>query len=141
MTPLQKKVKEATKYWEEEKRDEAGWPESVRNAEVGVTTTIVGPGASWPCASSVTALKELMKWHKASLAEPESEKNDVAFKNLTDGIIRTRSIMLEPRERVKILETGSGMRKVSVIEHKPYGFAYMHAAAQGCWTAAEAVER
>jgi hypothetical protein len=112
-------------------RAEVAWPERVRNAEVGVITTIVGPGTSWPCATSRVALKELMKWHKASLAEPDSATNDIAFDHLTDTLIRTRSITVEPRERVKILEKEPGIRKVSVIEHKgAYGFAYMSVTAQ-----------
>jgi hypothetical protein len=142
MTPLQKKVREATEYWEEEKRVEAAWPQRVRNAEVGVVTTIVGPGTSWPCAPSVAAIKELMQWHKASLAEPDSQANEVAFDHLTNSLTRTRSIMVEPRERVKILEKETGVRKISVIEHKGnYGVAYMSETAQGCWVEAEAVTR
>jgi hypothetical protein len=50
--------------------------------------------------------------------------------------------MIEPRERVKILEKEPGIRKVSVVEHKgTYGFAYMSVTARGCWVAAEAVTR
>jgi hypothetical protein len=139
MTPLQNKVKEATEYWEEEKKAEATWPERVRNAEVGVITTVVGPGTSWPCGSSTVALKELMKWQKAMLDE---QAPDSVMDNLTETLMRTRSIMVEPRDRVKVLERESGMRKVSVIEHHgAYGFAYMAATAQGCWVASRAVTR
>jgi hypothetical protein len=139
LTPLQEKVKEATAYWEEEKRAEAAWPERVRKAEVGVLTTIVGPGTSWPCASSKVALKELMKWQKAMLDE---QAPDSVMSDLTDTLIRTRSMMVAPRERVKILEKEPGIRKVSVLGHQgTYGAAYMTTTAQGCWVASEAVTR
>lgn len=83
-----------------------------------------------------------MKWHRASIAEPDSAANDVAFGHLADALTPTKSIMVEPRERVKILEKEPGMRKVSVIEHfGTYGFAYMAATAQGCWVASDAVTR
>jgi hypothetical protein len=142
LTPLQKRIRAELAQVEDAKRAETTWPKRVRNAEVGVTTTVVGPGASWPCASSIVALKELMKWHKASLAEPDSAMNDLAFKHLTDTLMRTKSITVEPRERVKILENEPSMRKISVIDHKgTYRFDYMAATAQGCWVAAEAVTR
>jgi hypothetical protein len=81
----------------------------------------------------------LMKWQKAMLDEREP---DSVVDNLSDTLTRTRSIMVEPRERVRILEKESDIRKVSVIEHKSsYGFAYMTEAARGCWVAAAAVAR
>lgn len=138
-TPLQEKVKADLERADEQKRADAALPDRVRRAEIGVTTTIVGPGTSWPCASSKAALRELMKWQKAMLDEREP---DSVMNNLLDTLIRTRSIMVEPRERVKILENEPGIRKLSVIEHTgTYGAAYMTEAARGCWVVAEAVVR
>ena len=80
-----------------------------------------------------------MKWQKAMLDEREP---DSVMDNLGDTLIRTRSIMVQPRERVKILANEPGIRRVSVIGHTgTYGFAYMAEAARGCWVVAEAVVR
>jgi len=136
---LQEKVRAALAREAEAKRADAAMPENVRQAEIGVITTIVGPGTSWPCASSKVALKELMKWQKAMLDE---RAPDSVMGNLKDALIRTRSIMVKPRDRVKILEKEPSIRKISVIEHEStYGATYMNATAQGCWVAAEAVTR
>jgi len=138
-TPLQKRVQAELKQAEESKRADGALPDRVRKAEVGVITTIVGPGTSWPCASSGVALKELMKWQKAMLDE---QAPDSVIGNLADTLTRTRSIMVAPRERVKILEKEPGIRKVSVIDDKGrYGSGYQAVTAQGCWVAAEAVTR
>lgn len=47
---LKEKVAASQKRWEDQKKAEATWPDNVRRADVGVTTTIIGPGASWPCS-------------------------------------------------------------------------------------------
>jgi len=138
-TPLQERVRAALERAEEAKRADAAMPDRVRKAEVGVVTTIVGPGASWPCASSKVALKELMKWHKAMLDE---QAPDSVMSGFGDSLMRTRSIMVEPRTQVKILEKEPGVRKVTVMDHKhKYGSGYTAATAQGCWMVAEAVTR
>jgi len=124
---------------EEEKKADAALPDQVRKAEIGAVTTIVGPGTSWPCAPSKAALKELMKWQKAMLNESQP---DSVMDNLSNSLIRTKSIMVQPRERVKILANEPGLRKLTVIEHTgTYGFPYMAEAARGCWVVAEAVVR
>ena len=138
-TPLQGRIKAELEQAGEAKKVDAALPDQDREADIGVITTIVGPGTSWPCASSKVALKELMKWQKAMLDEhaPDSVMN-----NLADTLIRTRSIMVAPRDRVKVLQKEPGIRKVRVIEHKgTYGAAYMTATAQGCWVASGAVTR
>jgi hypothetical protein len=139
-TPLQQKVRAALEREAEAKRADASLPDDVRKAEVGVTTTIVGPGESWPCAPSRAALKELMKLQKAMLDE---RVPDSVMSNLTDTLIRTRSIMVRPRMRVKILGKESGIRKISVFDDNGvYGSGgYQAAAVQGCWVAAEAMTR
>ena len=65
---------------------------------------------------------------------PDSVMNDLA-----DALMRTKSIMVSPRERVKILEREPGIRKVSVIDHKAYGLAYMLTTSRGCWVDGAAV--
>jgi hypothetical protein len=138
-TPLQEKVKADLERAAEQKKADAALPDRVRKAEIGTITTIIGPGTSWPCASSKEALKELMKWQRAMLDEraPDSVMN-----NLSNTLNRTRSIMVGPGDRVEILDKESGVRKISVIEHTgTYGLAYMAEAAQGCWVASEAVVR
>lgn len=138
-TPLQETVRAALEREAEAERADAALPIRVRKAVVGVITTIVGPGTTWPCASSKLALKELMKWQKSMLDEQSPLS---IMDNYADTLMRTRSIMVEPRTHVKILKKKPGIRKVTVIEHKgEYGFAYMAATAQGCWMAAEAVTR
>ena len=139
LTPLQRRVRAAIERAEEAKRGDAALPDRVRRAEVGVITTIVGPGASWPCATSKTALAELMKWRRAMLDEQEP---DSVMNGLADSLTRTRSIMVEPRTQVEILEEGSGIRKVTIVDRKAkYGSGYRAVAAHACWIAAEAVTR
>jgi hypothetical protein len=139
MTPLQKRVRAALEHAEEEKRADAAMPDRVRKAEVGVITTVVGPGASWPCASSKAALKQVMKWHKKMLDEQEP---DSVMNGLADSLIRTRSIMVEPRTQVRILEKESGIRKITLMDHSAkYGTGYMSVTAHACWVVADAVTR
>jgi hypothetical protein len=139
-TPLQERVAAALEREAEAEGAEATLPDQVRKAEVGVTTTIVGPGAEWPCASSRLALKELMEWQKAAL--DEQQPNSV-MENYADALMRTRSIMVGARARVIILDKASGVRRISVIDRARYGFwpGYQAVTAQGCWIAAEAVVR
>ncbi len=41
---------------------------------LGQTVTVSGgAGEGWPCASSLGALQELMKWHKATMEKREVE--------------------------------------------------------------------
>jgi hypothetical protein len=113
-------------------------PDNVRSAEVGVVTTIDSPGG-YPCATSETALKELMKWRAAISDEkaPDSVVNELA-----DALLRTRSIMISQRTQVRILAKGADARKISVLNYKDkYGSGYASVAAQGCWVAAKAVVR
>jgi hypothetical protein len=139
MTPLQRRVRAALEREAEAQRADASLPDEVRKAEVGVTTTIVGAGESWPCAPSRAALKELMKLQKAMLDE---RVPDSIMSTLADTLIRTRSIMVQPRVRVKILGKEAGIRKITVFDDNGiYGSGYKAAAAQGCWVAAEAVTR
>ncbi|MGA2772536.1 MAG: zinc ribbon domain-containing protein [Bryobacteraceae bacterium] len=139
LTPLQERVRAQLEQADEAKRADAALPDRIQKAEIGVVTTIVGPPASWPCASSKVALKELMRWQKAMLDE---QSPDSVVVNYGDALMRTRSIIVEQRDRVKILEKEPGIRKVSVIEHKgTYGFTFMSVTARGCWVASEAVTR
>ena len=140
-TPLQRKIAEDMTVWAEVKKSDAAMPPRIRNAEIGVTTTIVGPGPELPCATSKVALKELMRWHKASMAEPDSEANDRAFERFTDTLIRTQSMLVSPRDRVLILVKEPSIRKIRVIEHKGTYRTYSAATAQGCWLASDAVTR
>lgn len=146
------KLSRAEQEWEEIKQAETRMPEDARKAEVGVTTTIIGPGASWPCARSKTDLKEMMKWYKTSLDDPDGPNGEAAFSRFSDIMVRTRSsIMLEPRDRVKVLEAEPGIRRLVLVErHKsilhpskpPVPFVGERAVtAQGCWIASEAVVR
>jgi hypothetical protein len=138
-TPLQDRVRVALERAEEAKRSDAVLPDRVRKAEIGVITTIVGPGTSWPCSPSKVALKEMMKWQKAMLDE---QAPDSVMNNLSETLGRTRSIMVEPRERVKILDKEPSIRRVSVIEQMGTNApAYMTVTARACWVAAEAVVR
>jgi hypothetical protein len=137
-TPLQERAASALEREAEAERADAAMPGQVRNAEVGTTTTIVGPGTVWPCASSRLALKELMKWQKAMLDE---QSPDSVMWSYSDALIRTRSIFVQARARVRIVDKEPGVRKISVIDRARYGSGYQAVAAQGCWVAAEAVVR
>jgi hypothetical protein len=91
-----------------------------------------------------------MKWHKAMLDEqvPDSEMPASRF---LDAVIRTRSIVVDRRTQVRILEKEPGVRKVTVMDHKArydsdalhrsLDLGYMAATARGCWVVAEAVTR
>ena len=58
-----------------------------------------------------------------------------------DALMRTKSIMIAARARVKILGKASGVRKISLIDTARYPSGYQAVTAQGCWVAAEAVVR
>lgn len=158
-TPLQERVQAALERADKEKRAEAAMPPRVRNAEVGVTTTIAGSSVM-PCGTSKEALQEMMRWFKRSVAadnEPDSqatvadvrrqqdeatnEKAALYWKYMTDVMMRTRSIGVQHRSHVLILAKEPGLRKIRVVGGEPYGYAYMNAAAQGCWVASETVTR
>jgi hypothetical protein len=138
LTPLQERVRAALQREAEGEKADAALPNSVKEAEIGVTTTIVGPGTSWPCASSKLALRTLMKWQKAMLDE---RSPDSVMNNYSDALLRTRSIMVWPRTPVKILDKETGIRKVRVFGKAKYSFPFQAETAQSCWVAADAVVR
>jgi len=129
--------------WEDIKKAEANWPESVRKAEVGVTTTIVGPGASWPCAKSKSAAVQMVRLYKISLDDQEGARGEDAFRRFSDLMVASRtSIMLAPRDRVKILQKEENFRQISLVEkHKGAFSGGQKVTAESCWTSADAVVR
>jgi hypothetical protein len=137
-TPLQERVRAALQREAEAEKADAALPDSVKKAEIGVTTTIGGPGTSWPCASFRLALKALMKWQKAML---EERSPDSVMNNYSDALLRTKSIMVWPRTPVKSHDKETGIRKVKVLGKAKFGFAFQVETAQACWVAADAVVR
>jgi hypothetical protein len=137
LTPLQRKIEAELAEVEQEKEAEAALPDRVRRAELGVVTTVVGPGVPWPCAPSKGDLGELMKWRAAMLDE---QMPDSVMNSLHESLVRTRSVMVEPRTQVRILEKEPNSRMVSIIDRSKY-LGYKAATAQACWVVAEAVTR
>jgi hypothetical protein len=105
-------------------------PKSAADLQVG-QVFVIGPGPSFPCASTIESLPELMDRQRAMLDEnaPDSVMNELA-----DALMRARSIMLGTRDKVQILGKQPGLVRVRLLNHSgKYGFAYMNEAARGCW--------
>ncbi len=135
---LKEKVAAAQKRWEDQKKVESTWPDNVRRADVGVATTIIGPGASWPCSPSQAQIGDLMKMWKRAM---DDNAPDSAMGRFEDAVIRTRSTMVAPMEGVKILAKAPGVRKIAVIKPINKRLPYQVATASGCWVAEETVVR
>ncbi len=131
-------LKEKIARWDDQKKAEATWPDNVRRADVGVTTTIIGPGSSWPCSPSKAQIVDLMKmWKRAS----DENAPDSASGRFADAMIRTRSTMVSPMEGVKILDRAPGLRKIAVTKPLRKRLPSQVATANGCWVAEESVVR
>jgi hypothetical protein len=103
--------------------------------QIGVVTAIA-PGG-FPCAASKESLPELIKRQNVA---SDVDAPDDSFNNLTDALMRTKSIMLHSKDLVKVLDKEPGILKVSAVEHHSvFAFPYMDEAAKGCWLADEAL--
>lgn len=135
---MKEKVAAAQRRWDDQRKAEATWPDNVRRADVGVTTTIVGPGAEWPCAPSKAQVGDVMKLWRRVMDENEPDSIMAAF---ADALIRTHSTDFSPMEAVKILDKAPGLRKIAVVNPGANRRGYQAVTANGCWVAAEAVVR
>jgi hypothetical protein len=110
-------------------------PPTDSSLHLGQVVTVGGSGEGWPCGSSIGALQELMKWHKAA---SDKREYDFVMRELANTLMKTRSIMIAPGLHVRILDIGVGIRKVRVIEPLDKVWRKM-TAARGCWVVSAAL--
>jgi hypothetical protein len=136
---IREKVRQTLVREAEAKR--AAMRDRVRKAGVGVITTVIAPGASWPCVDNTSSLNELMKlrnwaFHERAPALPR-------WSLFVETVSRNRSIMVEPGTRVKILLAQDDILKICLIDAKGdylwAGVGYQAEASRGCWVSSDAV--
>jgi len=102
-------------------------PASSSTGRIGETTTVTGD-KPWICGSSKEAFDEATKW---------AELNDNS--EMARSLAKTRSTLLMPGSRVKILESSFFLRKVRVLDTDK--LSALLPPDKECWVAFEAVTR